>query len=118
MIIAFIPVGIIFMAIGMYTLASVADDYLSPSLETMTLKFGLSDSLAGVTLLAFGNGAPDVFSSISATKTNDPNEKLDATKSISIVLGGTFFITCVVFALSTNASNLNSDPKGSPIKKI
>jgi len=50
----------------MYTLASTADIYLSPALETLTVKFGLPDSLAGVTLLAFGNGAPDVFSSISA----------------------------------------------------
>jgi Ca2+/Na+ antiporter len=49
------------MFIGMYCLASTADLYLSPALETMTIKFGLSDSLAGVTLLAFRNGAPDVF---------------------------------------------------------
>jgi len=27
----------------------------------------MSESLAGVTLLAFGNGAPDVFSAISAS---------------------------------------------------
>jgi sodium/potassium/calcium exchanger 6 len=56
----------LFIFIGMYTLASTADIYLSPALETLTVKFGLPDSLAGVTLLAFGNGAPDVFSSISA----------------------------------------------------
>jgi Ca2+/Na+ antiporter len=32
----------------------------------MTVKFKLSESLAGVTLLAFGNGAPDVFSAVAA----------------------------------------------------
>jgi len=56
----------------MYNLGSTADAYLSPALEYMTVKFGISESLAGVTLLAFGNGAPDVFSSISsATASND-----------------------------------------------
>jgi len=66
MIFAYIPIGAIFMFIGMYNLASTADIYLSPALETMTTTFRLSDSLAGVTLLAFGNGAPDVFSAIAA----------------------------------------------------
>ena len=50
----------------MYLLASTADLYLSPALERITLRLGLSESLAGVTLLAFGNGAPDVFTSIAA----------------------------------------------------
>lgn len=106
------------MFIGLYTLASTADIYLSPSLETLTVKFGLSDSLAGVTLLAFGNGAPDVFSSISAASNADGNGGADVNKSVSILLGGTFFITCVVFSLSTNAANINEDPNGTPIKRI
>lgn len=106
------------MFIGMYTLSSTADVYLSPALETMTTKFRLSDSLAGVTLLAFGNGAPDVFSSISAAKDSNSDGKLDAVKPLSIVLGGTFFITsCVVF-LSVRAANLNEDPNGPPIRMI
>ena len=102
----------------MYTLASTADIYLSPALETLTVKFGLSDSLAGVTLLAFGNGAPDVFSSISAASDSNGDGVADVNKSVSILLGGTFFITCVVVALSTRASNLNEDPNGAPIRQI
>jgi sodium/potassium/calcium exchanger 6 len=54
----------------MYNLSTTADQYTSSSLELITLKFGLSESLAGVTLLAFGNGAPDVFSSIAALQSN------------------------------------------------
>jgi sodium/potassium/calcium exchanger 6 len=117
-IFVFIPCGILFMFIGMYTLSSTADIYLSPALETMTTKFGLSDSLAGVTLLAFGNGAPDVFSSISAGGDSNSDGKLDAVKPISIVVGGTFFITSVVVFLSVRASNMNEDPNGAPIRKI
>ena len=59
--------GLIFV-IAMYNLASTADLYLSPSLERMTIKFGLSESIAGVTLLAFGNGAADVLVAFSASE--------------------------------------------------
>ena len=58
----------------MYTLASTADFYLSPSLEHMTVTFKLSESLAGVTLLAFGNGAPDIFAAISAASAGSDND--------------------------------------------
>ncbi len=64
--VVFIPLGLFFVFISMYTLAHSADVYLSPSLETIVTALGCSDSLAGVTLLAFGNGAPDVFSAIAA----------------------------------------------------
>lgn len=114
---AFSPVLLLFLFIGMYNLASTADNYLSPSLEHMTITFGLSDSLAGVTLLAFGNGAPDVFSAVAAAGGQDPSE-LSATKSVSVIMGGTFFITCVVISLATNASNINPDKNGPPIKMI
>ena len=80
--------------------------YLSPALEFITVKFRISESLAGVTLLAFGNGAPDVFSSISAVGSADGDDA-DAVKSVCILYGGTFFVTCVVMALSTNASTDN-----------
>ena len=50
----------------MYNLGSTADMYLSPALEVISDKLSCSESLAGVTLLALGNGAPDVFASLSA----------------------------------------------------
>lgn len=58
----------------MYNLASTADEYLSPSLEYITLRFKISESLAGVTFLAFGNGAPDVFSSIASAASASKND--------------------------------------------
>ena len=57
----------------MYNLGSTADSYLSPALETISDKFSCSESLAGVTLLAFGNGAPDVFSAIAASGDSSEN---------------------------------------------
>ena len=115
--IAFIPLGALFLFIGMYLLASTADLYLSPALETLTVKFKLSDSFAGVTMLALGNGAPDVFSAIAAA-TSSGTEAKNATKSVSILLGGTFFITCVVLVCCTHAANVNTNPNLPPIRKI
>lgn len=116
--ITFIPLGCFFLFIAMYLLASTADNYLSPALETITTKFGLSDSLAGVTFLAFGNGAPDVFSAIAAATGGDPDDGRDATKSLSVILGGTFVITCIVTVLCSRVANLNDDDTGKPIRKI
>ena len=55
----FIPIGLLLLFIFMYNLASTADEYLSPSIEFMVIKFKISESLAGVTLMALGSGAPD-----------------------------------------------------------
>lgn len=57
-----------------------------------------------MTLLALGNGAPDVFASIAAVGNI---EDADAVKSVSVIVGGTFFITSVVVGLTVGASNLN-----------
>lgn len=93
----FFPVGIAMMFIFMRCLSTTADEYLSPSLEYMTIRFGISESLAGVTILAFGNGAPDLFTSISAGSE-------DAVTTMSPLLGSALFISTVVVGLSTYAS--------------
>ena len=49
-------------------LGSTADDYFSPALEQFSTKLGLPPRFAGVTLLALGNGAPDVSATMSAIK--------------------------------------------------
>lgn len=83
----------------------------------MTLKFRIPESLAGVTLLAFGNGAPDLFASLAASGSN-VEEVQDASTSMSLIIGGTLFISTVVASMSTYASNLNPDPDGPPIRMI
>jgi len=89
------------MVVLMYNLASTADLYLSPALEYVTIKFKMSESLAGVTLLAFGNGAPDVFSSIAAssgTQTQGTSETDlgNVTLATCGLMGSAFFISTVV----------------------
>lgn len=54
------------MLISFIVLGSVAEEYLTPVLTRLSEAFNLSETIAGVTLLAFANGAPDILSVISA----------------------------------------------------
>jgi solute carrier family 24 (sodium/potassium/calcium exchanger), member 6 len=96
----------------MYLLASTADAYLSPSLEHLTVSLGISESLAGVTLLAFGNGAPDVLTGIAAAVGDDDDPS--AINTVCVICGGTFFITCIVVTAASSFANLNADKLGAP----
>lgn len=102
----FLPVLFLFLAIAMYNLGSTADLYLSPALEHISERLHFSESLAGVTLLALGNGAPDVFAAISAAGGGD---KSDILLTVSALTGSALFITTVVMFLSLNAAS--NDPK-------
>jgi sodium/potassium/calcium exchanger 6 len=86
----------------MYNLGSTADQYLSPALESISEKLSCTESLAGVTLLALGNGAPDVFAAIAAGGDSGSNGSIML--SVSALVGSAFFITTVVMFLSVRAS--------------
>jgi solute carrier family 24 (sodium/potassium/calcium exchanger), member 6 len=89
----------------MYLLASTADDYLSNSLEFIVTTFKIPESLAGVTILAFGNGAPDIFASINnAEKLESPDSSPSMNDSYSGLIGAAFFLGSVVLTLCIRAS--------------
>ncbi|XP_011305559.1 sodium/potassium/calcium exchanger 6, mitochondrial-like [Fopius arisanus] len=48
-------------------LGTVADNFFCPSLSVIANVLHLSENIAGVTILAFGNGAPDIFTSLVAS---------------------------------------------------
>ncbi|PLW31121.1 hypothetical protein PCANC_21480 [Puccinia coronata f. sp. avenae] len=68
----------------------VASDFFCPNLSTISFRLGLSENLAGVTLLGFGNGAPDVFSTFAAMKANT------GSLAIGELIGAASFIVSVV----------------------
>ncbi|WFD28172.1 hypothetical protein MNAN1_003178 [Malassezia nana] len=57
----FVWLLLLFSALGL-----VASDFFCPNLTTIAKRLGLSDSIVGVTLLALGNGFPDVISTFRA----------------------------------------------------
>ena len=58
----------LFIALG-----TTADAYFVPGLTKIASQLRFSDSVAGVTLVAFGGGAPDIFAAVSAFTAPDPN---------------------------------------------
>ncbi|KAI1122297.1 hypothetical protein F5Y10DRAFT_254334 [Nemania abortiva] len=77
--------GLLFTTIGI-----AASDFFSVNLSTISTFLGLSESLAGVTFLAFGNGSPDVFSTFAAMSSNS------GSMAVGELVGAAGFITTVV----------------------
>ncbi|KAI8338647.1 Sodium/calcium exchanger protein-domain-containing protein [Chlamydoabsidia padenii] len=68
----------------------VASDFFCPNLQTIASKLELSESLAGVTVLAFGNGSPDLFGTFSAMDSGS------GSMAIGEIIGAAFFIVSVI----------------------
>ncbi|RWS25205.1 sodium/potassium/calcium exchanger 6-like protein [Leptotrombidium deliense] len=83
-----VPFSVIWLLVLFTGLGVTADDFLCPSLLLISKTLRLSQNIAGVTFLAFGNGAPDIFSSLAGIKQSRPE----------LVIGELFgiFVTTVV----------------------
>ncbi|XP_071479928.1 mitochondrial sodium/calcium exchanger protein-like [Diadema antillarum] len=74
-------------------LGVTAEEFFCPNLDVMSRTLKMSQNIAGVTLLAFGNGAPDIFSAIAAV-TNARNG--EAGLAIGALFGAGIFVTTIV----------------------
>ncbi|KIW84371.1 hypothetical protein Z517_03621 [Fonsecaea pedrosoi CBS 271.37] len=72
------------------TIGIAASDFLCINLSTIANILGMSESLTGVTFLAFGNGSPDVFSTFAAMRSNS------GSLAVGELVGAASFITAVV----------------------
>lgn len=80
-------IGLLFSTIGI-----AASDFLCINLSTIATILGMSESLTGVTFLAFGNGSPDVFSTFAAMSSHS------GSLAVGELFGAAGFITAVVAA--------------------
>ncbi|XP_060593798.1 mitochondrial sodium/calcium exchanger protein-like isoform X2 [Ruditapes philippinarum] len=92
-----LPLGIVILIIWwlflFVGLAVTADDFFCPALAVISDTLKLSHNVAGVTFLAFGNGAPDIFSAIAAIGNAKDG---DAGLALGALLGAGVFVTTVV----------------------
>ncbi|KAI8369057.1 Sodium/calcium exchanger protein-domain-containing protein [Blakeslea trispora] len=88
------PLCVAIMILGLLMLfgavSVVAADFFCPNLQTISSRLQLSESMAGVTILAFGNGSPDLFSTFTAMNTGS------GSLAIGELIGAAFFIVSVV----------------------
>ncbi|RWS24669.1 Sodium/potassium/calcium exchanger 6-like protein [Leptotrombidium deliense] len=91
-----IGISVLWVIILFISLGVAATDFLCPHLFVISESLHLSQNVAGVTLLAFGNGSPDIFAAIAGMRQGRPELVVGA-----LFGGGTFvttFVTGSIFA--------------------
>jgi len=68
-------------------LATTADSYFSPALESFSFELNLPPRFAGATLLALGNGSPDLGSTVNALLLWNDDDRNSSTSTGSITNG-------------------------------
>ncbi|KAJ9597482.1 hypothetical protein L9F63_011667 [Diploptera punctata] len=71
-------------------LGTTSEEFFCPSLAVLASLLKLSENVAGVTVLALGNGAPDIFSSIQGVYEEETE------LVFSEIMGGGLFVSIVV----------------------
>ncbi len=88
------PVGLVLLTLLLFRLlGSTAENYFSPALEMISSEVQIPPALGGVTLLALGNGAPDISAVVNAIKSNSQE---GIPLSLGELTGGGMFVQSVV----------------------
>ena len=88
------PIGLVLLTLLLFRLlGSTAENFFSPALEMISSEVQIPPALGGVTLLALGNGAPDISAVVNAIKSN-AHEGIPL--SLGELTGGGMFVQSVV----------------------
>lgn len=88
-----IPFFIFMLLVMFMCMGLIASEGLVPNLDSLAKSMGLPPSLAGLTLMAFGNGSPDIVSTYTSLVTGN------APLAIGELIGAAFFINSVVLGI-------------------
>ncbi|CAI9102262.1 OLC1v1000503C1 [Oldenlandia corymbosa var. corymbosa] len=100
-----IPALTLFVLLQFYILVKTAQDRFSVVVTKLCAHLKLTPSMGAVTLLALGNGAPDVFASVAAVRGGQPRTGFGA-----ILSAGTFVSAFVVGFVAIYAAPFSLDP--------
>ncbi|XP_023334030.1 mitochondrial sodium/calcium exchanger protein isoform X2 [Eurytemora carolleeae] len=95
------PLGLVLYLVWLVllfiALAVSADDFFCPAIQVISTTLRLSQNIAGVTIMALGNGAPDIFSSLAGISAARPElvfgELFGAGVFVTTVVAGSVAIT-------------------------
>lgn len=100
-----VPVLVTILLLAFYILAETAENYFSPVVRRLVELLGMTPSMGGVTLLALGNGAPDIFASLAAIGGDNSRIGFGA-----ILSAGTFVSAFVVGSVALAAAPFSVQP--------
>ncbi|KAK4424676.1 Cation/calcium exchanger 5 [Sesamum alatum] len=100
-----VPFLALILLFQFYILVKTAQDRFSVVVTKLSTHLKLSPSMGAVTLLALGNGAPDVFASVAAVRGGQPRTGFGA-----ILSAGTFVSAFVVGFVAIYAAPFAVDP--------
>ena len=102
-----VPTFTIILIILFYLLSDTSNNFLGTALTKIVEKLKINQNIAGVTILAFGNGASDVISSLVVSNEIDGLEF-----AIGSLIGGGIFITSFIISLIIfYGNNLTVNPE-------
>ncbi|XP_023030629.2 mitochondrial sodium/calcium exchanger protein [Drosophila willistoni] len=78
----FLLIVVLFLVLMSYTVNTL----FSPALKILSIKMHMNEYLAGVTLLAFGNSAPDMISNLLPIRAEAPIFTIAISNAIAIIL--------------------------------
>ncbi|CAN1232776.1 Cation/calcium exchanger 5 [Linum perenne] len=107
-----VPFLSLFILLQFYILIKTAQSHFSVVTTKLANHLNLSPSMGGVTLLALGNGAPDVFASLAAVRSGQYRTGFGA-----ILSAGTFVSAFVVGFVAIYAAPFSVDP-GSFVRDV
>ncbi|CAL9121614.1 unnamed protein product, partial [Musa textilis] len=96
---------ILWLLVLFYLLADTSANYFCTNLEGLSTLLKLPPTIAGVTLLSIGNGAPDAFSSIVSFMGAG-----SGVVGLNSILGGSFFVSCVVVGIISTCVSSHENP--------
>lgn len=99
---------VLWLLVVFMLLSSTADLFFVPTLEKLSNDMGLSEEVAGITLLALGNGMPDVMSAFSSI-----NKAQDFDLVMGDIFGAACFLPtiCLGAVLLCNSGKTALEPK-------
>ena len=100
------------LAFYFYIIGGTSEQYLTPALAKIAKFFNMSENLAGVTFLAFGNGSPDVISSIVASGLGKDGIYMGVSGLVGSCTVNSFFLAPLVVLLSKKSIKLPGNTYG------
>jgi hypothetical protein len=91
---------VLLLLLTIVVLGTTADDYFVPQLKYISRRLRMRPDIAGITFLAVGNGAGDIFASIAVAKTADFPFLLAGLLGASVFIS-TVILACVALFAST-----------------